>query len=109
MPVKNKLNLFNVKKVLLLDSTFLRKAAIVVFFSIMLLSLSSCVSILNTLLGNSTCIEPGCDRDTRGNSSYCIIHSDREPVEVDVSNPYRLHKTMSDEEMKARVKINRKN
>lgn len=80
------------KKVLLLDSAFLRKAALIATISIMLLSLSSCVSILNTLLGNSTCIEPGCDRDTRGRSSYCIIHSDREPIEVDVSNPYKLHK-----------------
>lgn len=95
------------KKVILLELSFLRKINTVVFFSIILLSLSSCTAIINSLLGNSTCIEPGCDRDTSGHASYCIIHSDKEPVEVDLSKPYKLHKPMSEEELKTKVKINR--
>ena len=87
----------------------LRKAALVVLLAFMLLSLSSCATIIDSLLGNSTCIEPGCDRDTSRHASYCIIHSDKEPVEVDVRNPYKLHKPLSEEEMKTKVKINRKN
>ncbi len=97
------------KKVLFLDLSFLRKSAMVVFFSIMLLSLSSCAAIINSLLGNSTCIEPGCDRDTSGHASYCIIHSDKEPVKVDLSKPYNLHKPLSDEEIKTKVNIKQKN
>ncbi len=97
------------KKVLFLNLNALRRVALMVFFSIMLLSLTSCVSLIDALLGNSTCIEPGCDRDARAHSSYCIIHSDKEPIEVDTSNPYKLHKPMSDEEIKTKVNINRKN
>jgi hypothetical protein len=97
------------KKVLFLNSNALRKVVLMIFFSIMLLSLTSCAAIMDSLLGNSTCIEPGCDRDARKNASYCIIHSDKEYIEVDTSKPYKLHKPMSDEEMKTKVKINRKN
>lgn len=93
------------KKVLVLDLTSLRKSVLIVTISLMLISLSSCAAILDSLLGNSTCIYPGCDNDTTGHSSYCIIHSDREPVEVDTSNPYKLHKPMSEEEMRAKVKV----
>ena len=88
------------KKVLFLNLNALRRVALMVFFSIMLLSLTSCVSLIDALLGNSTCIEPGCDRDARAHSSYCIIHSDREPVEVDTSNPYKLHKPLDNRDVK---------
>ena len=80
----------------------------ITLFSIILLSFSSCVAIVNALLGTSTCIEPGCDRDALGYSAYCIYHSDREPVEVNTKNLYKVHKPLSEEEMKAKVKINRK-
>ncbi len=96
------------KKTLLFDLTSLRKVALIATISFMLLSFSSCATIIDTLLGNSTCIEPGCDRDTSRHSSYCIIHSEKEPVEVDVKNPYKLHKPLSDEEMKAKIKLTRK-
>ncbi len=98
------------KKVLLLNLNALRKVAIMAFFCIMLLSLFSCATIIDSLLGNSTCIAPGCDNNTSGHSSYCIIHSDREPVEVDTTNPYKLHKPLSEEEMmKTKVNIKKKN
>ena len=97
------------EKVLLLDVTSLKKVALIASIAIMLLSLSSCVALMDALLGNSTCIEPGCDRDTSGHSSYCIIHSEKEPVEIDTKNPYNLHKPLSEEEMKTKVKINRRN
>ena len=71
------------KKVLTLGIISLRKAALMILFVIILLSFSSCVTLFDALLGNTTCIEPGCDRDAFGKTSYCIIHSDREPVEVD--------------------------
>lgn len=93
------------KKVLSLDLTSLRKVALIATISLMLLSLSSCAALLDSILGNSTCIHPGCDNDTMGHSSYCIIHSDREPIEVDTRNPYKLHKPMSEEEIRAKVKI----
>lgn len=88
------------KKVLFLNLNALRRVALMVFLSIILLSLSSCVSFIDALLGNSTCIAPGCDRDARAHSSYCIIHSDREPVEVDTSNPYKLHKPLDNRDVK---------
>ena len=88
-----------------MDLRFLRKTVLIVLFSIMLLSLSSCVTIIDSLLGNSTCIEPGCDRDARKHASYCIIHSDKEPVVVDTSNPYKLHKPQTSID----IKIKRKN
>ena len=88
------------KKVLSLNSNAFRKTTSIVLFSIMLLSLSSCAAIIDSLLGNSECIEPGCDRDARAHSSYCIIHSDREPVEVDTSNPYKLHKPLDNRDVK---------
>ena len=97
------------KKVLFLNLKTLRKVALMLFFSIILLSLTSCATIIDSILGNSTCIAPGCDNNTSGHSSYCIIHSDREPIEVDVSKPYKLHKPLSEEEMRARVKIKKKN
>ena len=88
------------KKVLFLNLNALRRVALMVFFSIMLLSLTSCVSLIDALLGNSTCIEPGCDRDARAHSSYCIIHSDKEPVKVDTTNPYKLHKPLENTDVK---------
>lgn len=91
------------KKVLFLNLNALRRVALMVFLSIILLSLSSCVSLIDALLGNSTCIAPDCDRDARdarAHSSYCIIHSDREPVEVDTSNPYKLHKPLDNRDVK---------
>ncbi len=88
------------EKVLFLNLNTLRRVALMVFLSIILLSLSSCVSFIDALLGNSTCIAPGCDRDARAHSSYCIIHSDREPVEVDTSNPYKLHKPLDNRDVK---------
>ena len=96
------------KKVLSLNSNAFRKTTSIVLFFIMLLSLSSCAAIIDSLLGNSECIEPGCDRDARAHSSYCIIHSDREPIEVDVSKPYKLHKPMSDDEMKTKIQVNKR-
>lgn len=97
------------KKVLLFSLSSLNKVVLIALLFIIFLSLSSCATIIDSLLGNSTCIEPGCDRDTSRHASYCIIHSDKEPVEVDVRNPYKLHKPLSEEEMKTKVKINRKN
>ena len=93
------------KKVLYLDLSTLRKVVLITTISIILLSLSSCATILDSLLGNSTCIYPGCDRDTSRHSSYCIIHSEKEPIEVDTRNPYKLHKPMTEEEMRTKVKI----
>lgn len=96
------------KKVLLLSQNTFRKVAVIVCFFIMLFTFSSCSTFIDTLLGKRTCIQPGCDNDARVNSSYCIIHSDREPVEVDVSKPYKLHKPMSDEEMKTKIQVNKR-
>ncbi|NLZ95893.1 MAG: hypothetical protein GX921_08730 [Bacteroidales bacterium] len=93
------------KKVSVIDFTSLKKTALIALLSIIFLSLSSCAAIIDSLLGISTCIEPGCDRDARKNASYCIIHSDKEHVEVDVSNPYKLHKPPADID----IKIKRKN
>ncbi|HZJ79855.1 MAG TPA: hypothetical protein VFC69_04685 [Dysgonamonadaceae bacterium] len=88
------------KKVLFLNLNAWRRAALMVFFSIIILSFSSCASLIDALLGNSTCIEPGCDRDARAHSSYCIIHSDKEPVKVDTTNPYKLHKPLENTDVK---------
>ena len=88
------------EKVLFLNLNTLRRVALMVFLSIILLSLSSCVSFIDALLGNSTCIAPGCDRDARAHSSYCIIHSDKEPVKVDTTNPYKLHKPLENTDVK---------
>lgn len=97
------------KKEIFIDLFSFRKVALIILFSIILLSFCSCSTLIDALLGNSTCIEPGCDRDTSGNSSYCILHSDKEVIEVDTSNPYKLHKPLSEEEMmKTKVKIKRK-
>ena len=93
------------KKVLSVNLISLRKAVLIVMFSIMLISFSSCVTLIDTFLGNSTCIQPVCDRDTSGKLSYCIIHSDREPVDVDIRNPYKLHKPIEH----ADIKIKKKN
>ena len=83
----------------------LRKITLIVIFPIMLITFSSCVSFIETLLGSSTCIQPGCDRDTSVKSSYCILHSDREPVEIDTRNPYKLLKPIENTD----IKIKRKN
>lgn len=92
------------KKELTLDIISLRKAALIILFVIILLSFSSCVTLIDALLGNTTCIEPGCDRDAFGKTSYCIIHSDREPVEVDTRNPYKLHKPIEHTDIKIKRK-----
>ena len=93
------------RKIAFIDLTSLRKTALIALFSIILLSLSSCATLIDSLLGNSTCIAPGCDNDTSGHASYCIIHSDREPVEVDTSKPYKLHKPLLEQEKRAKVNI----
>lgn len=93
------------KRVLFLSLNVLRKAAIVAFLSITVLSLSSCATIIDSLLGNSTCIYPGCDRETSGHKAYCILHSEMEPVEVDTKTPYKLHKPMSDDDMKTKIRM----
>lgn len=97
------------KKLLTLDLISLRKATLILFFAIMLLSFSSCVALIDSLLGNSTCIEPGCDRDTSGHKAYCILHSDKEPVEVDTKTPYKIHQPLTEKDMKANIKLQRKN
>ena len=86
------------------DFISLKKIGVIVLYSIILLSFSSCATIVNTLLGTSTCINPGCDRETLGYAAYCIYHSDREPVEVNTKNLYKVHKPLSEEEMKAKMK-----
>ena len=93
------------KKEIFIGLVSFKKAVLIIWFSIILLSFSSCVTLIDALFGNSTCIQPGCDRDTSGKSSYCILHSDREPVEVDISNPYKLHKPIEHSD----IKIKRKN
>ena len=85
------------------DFISLRKTGMIALLTILLLSFSSCASIVNTLLGTSTCVNPGCDRDALGYSAYCIYHSDREPVEVNTKNLYKVHKPLSEEEMKAKM------
>ena len=94
------------KKEFFKDFIFLRKTGMIVLFTIMLFSFSSCATIVNTLLGTSTCINPGCDRDALGYATYCIYHSDREPVEVNTKNIYKVDKPLSEEEMKAKMKKN---
>ena len=93
------------KKVLFLNLNVLRKFALIVFLALIFFSFSSCTTLIDALLGNSTCIYPGCDRDTFGKSSYCIIHSDSEPVEVDTKNPYKLHKPIESTDIKIKRKI----
>ena len=92
----------------------LRKTIMIVFFSIMLLSLSSCATFINALLGDTECAHPGCTRNASGRTAYCHFHvpptlNENEPVKIDSNNAYKLHKPLSEEEMKTKVKINRRN
>ncbi len=86
------------------DFISLRKTGVIAILTIMLLLFSSCASIVNTLLGTSTCVNPGCDRDALGYSAYCIYHSDREPVEVNTRNLYKVNKPLSGDVMKVKIK-----
>ena len=102
------------KKVSFIDLSFLRKAALIVLFSIMFLLLSSCVTFINALLDDPECAHPGCSRNASGKTAYCHFHvpptlNENDPIIIDTKDPYKLHKAMSDEEIKTKVKINRKN
>lgn len=103
------------KKVLFLNLNAFRKVTIIVFFSIFLLSLSSCVAFVNALLGDTECAHPGCTRNASGKTAYCHFHvpptlNENEPIKIDSNNAYKLHKPLSEEEMmKTKVNIKKKN
>lgn len=98
------------KKVILLDFISLRKAYLIVLFTIMILSFSSCASLIDMLLGESGCAHPGCNRNATQNTAYCHFHipptiNENDHITIDSKNAYKVHKPPAHTD----VKIKRKN
>ena len=88
----------------------LRKAVLIVMFSIMLISFSSCASLIDALLGETACAHPGCNSNASGKTAYCHFHvpptiSENDHIKIDNKNAYKLHKPIEPID----IKINRKN
>lgn len=97
------------KKVVTSDLVSLKKSTLVVIFAIMLLSLSSCGSLVNALLGETACAHPGCNNNASGRTPYCHFHvpptiSENEPVKIDYNNAYKLHKPLAPIDVKIKKK-----
>lgn len=98
------------KKVATSDLISLKKSALIVLFAIMILSFSSCASLIDALLGETACAHPGCNSNASGRTPYCHFHvpptiSENEPVNIDYNNAYKLHKPIEPTD----IKIKRKN
>lgn len=97
------------KKELILDFVSLKKSALIVMFSIMLLSFSSCVSLIDALLGDTACAHPGCNSNASGKTAYCHFHvpptiSENDHIRIDSKNAYKQHKPIEHTDIKIKKK-----
>ena len=98
------------KKVLFLNLNALGRVALMIFFSIMLLSLSSCATFINALLGDTECARPGCTRNASGKTAYCHFHvpptlNENGDVKIDSNNAYKLHKPLENIDVKLKNRL----
>lgn len=97
------------KKVLFIDLISLRKNTLIILFAITLLSFSSCVSLVDALLGDTACAHPGCNSNASGRTAYCHFHvpptiSETDHVKIDSKNAYKLHKPIEPTDVKIKKK-----